>query len=735
MTTNISSKRYRLSVTLLEDLHSGTGTGSASLDAVQIRGRDGRSVIRDTHLKGLLRDTATRLRDYLPTEITDDSIDALFGKEKKAVGQNNSRRRRGALILTSLYLVDNAKGKNLLRTSTARKPLDRTPLEDTLRSFEYVASNSHFTGLMEIRSDNCEGMRKLLERFIYATDRLGSRRTRGDGLVTMKLNEVNAPPVTSDIPERKAGQTKVRLLLRNIEPLSFPATGFPGNIIPTHCYISGRVLRGAFAEWAVVGGEDISPLLERNTIHLCNAYPLPISVADISSFDVCWDVIPIPLHIQMKKPQGCNNPECPWWADFLIPSQEKISESINDFVDGFNTDSKDQREKPKRPSDREFLFRKTTDAPWTRFAPSVGVHLRNKVPRVRGGRDEGELFSVEEIMEDTYFLEEIEFANEETAKWFEETYQPILRQESWLLTGRGGRPIEVAAFMWLENVSNPSHESNRDPNVDRKNALRVTLTSDLIARSPKLAFYDSLDVQVLAELLECSEEELARIKDQSCKHFCDTVQIHGFNAATGLPRSPALAIRRGSTIEVEGNACEILREKLSERLKTEQWLGEQTRDGFGRFRLDFDPMVSGFTKKRSEPAWDDVAGNNEALLEKARELSKQILLPKKNNGGPSKSQWYDLRERARVDNTTDKILKLIKDIEEHAGKLSGKPWKDAIDKIKKAMLPDASLEAKKLLPDFTPVENAKLFLDALVRWKIVEIEKSELLAKENGEPS
>ena len=50
-------KRYRLSLTLLEDFHSGTGTGgSRGIDAMQFLDREGKPMIRATHLKGLLRE-------------------------------------------------------------------------------------------------------------------------------------------------------------------------------------------------------------------------------------------------------------------------------------------------------------------------------------------------------------------------------------------------------------------------------------------------------------------------------------------------------------------------------------------------------------------------------------------------------------------------------------------------------------------------------------------------------
>jgi len=72
-----ASQRYQLTVTLLEDLHSGTGTTSGHLDGVQTRGRNGRPVIRDSHLIGLMREAAFELVAFGRAD--DASVGRLFG--------------------------------------------------------------------------------------------------------------------------------------------------------------------------------------------------------------------------------------------------------------------------------------------------------------------------------------------------------------------------------------------------------------------------------------------------------------------------------------------------------------------------------------------------------------------------------------------------------------------------------------------------------------------------------
>lgn len=79
-------KRIRIELKLLEDLHTGSGTGSGDIDALLARDRDGRPVLRASHVKGVWRGATT-----------DQAIKkTLFGARGEAGGQ---------LSLTSLYAV------------------------------------------------------------------------------------------------------------------------------------------------------------------------------------------------------------------------------------------------------------------------------------------------------------------------------------------------------------------------------------------------------------------------------------------------------------------------------------------------------------------------------------------------------------------------------------------------------------------------------------------------------
>jgi hypothetical protein len=115
--------------------------------------------------------------------------------------------------------------------------------------------------------------------------------------------------------------------------------------------------------------------------------------------------------------------------------------------------------------------------------------------------------------------------------------------------------------------------------------------------------------------------------------------VFGFNGTARLWRHPAVAIRRGSVLEVSGNVG-----RLAEAARQGRWLGERTHEGFGRFRLD--ATLPGVTVGRAESHAATSAPDHEdeklaaVTYDWCRErpgLAKPSQL-----GSPSISQWLDL---------------------------------------------------------------------------------------------
>ncbi|MCP4698151.1 MAG: hypothetical protein GY862_15055 [Gammaproteobacteria bacterium] len=698
-------QRYELTVTLEEDLHSGTGTGGKGLDAVQITGCTGKPVIRATHLKGLLRDAAMELLEM--KKGTEAEINELFGERSKG--------RRGALILQSPRFEQSLEKQwNLNWVSTAREQDSRLPQEDSLRSAQYVTAGSVFKGEFVLLD---QALEPLLKNCLKRTTHIGSSRSRDAGRVRITYESVAKAGAENSL-ESVNGRTRLRLVLRNLEPLNLPATGFPGNILPSECYIRGQRLSGALAGWAVrrqgaqEDNEAARLLLERK-VFTGNAYPVPVQsveAADISK----WETIPFPLHIYTPKPSEgkvSENAVLPWWV-LSAPGKALGAKGEIDKFDKDEFDKKASLEKPKRPGDREFLFRAgngENGGEWLRYKPSAAIHMRNQVQDIRRNK-KSELFAEEEIVEDSLFVADIDCQDKETAERFNDLFGPVLKGEEWLTLGRGGRPVRVERACWLDDA----------PVNEEGTSLQLMLTSDLIARSDEnLGFYDKLDPCMLAELAMPDETERNALPfdDWSWQAVCDSVEVRGFNPVSGLPRAPALAIRRGSSILIQGPDLANLRDALAKLAKKE--MGERAWEGFGRFTLT--PVCWNGKNQESEDQGTKEKPEKKEISESSRQIGDdeqimQMVLDFEKTDKPGKTQWQMLAElvrEKRAEETEELIIRLEQFRAGAEKRRGGEDWKKPLNEIIKTVRQCKTPDA------------AELFLKSLARSRVLALKNQE----------
>lgn len=606
----------RLDVEALEDLHTGTGTGSGDIDALVQRDRNGRPVIRASHFKGLLREAGEELIALGTSAIDKRKLDELLGEPGGA---------RGALRMTSLRTREEVA--TLIWGSTKRVEGGRAPEEDTLRFVEHVAGGTRFTAQLRLSDQTFQ---PLLERLLNRVDRIGGDRNRGSGLVKLDWQPGalpnREPPMDTEGP-------RLRLILRNLEPLCLPATGHPGNLIRSHSFIRGQTLRGALIAWAIHAGRP-QCLALFGRVSVGDALPLPYPDQAVDR------VLPIPLSILTKKPQAANA-DAPWWAE---GSSEPVAfDSLGE--------KREPEEKPKRPGVHEYLCRVGDTGPWLRYTPTMEVRLRNATPKRDSKKKEAELFSLEEIAEDTRFQAELRFDDEPAAQDFIGVFAPLLAGCDWLAIGRGGQPA------FVESITAAQDPPSKDVGDD----WILTLVSDLIVRGEHLGFLDGLDLGRLCQWAGVAPQDGWRIEQA----LVEPEAIHGFNAVTGLRRAPALAIRRGSCWRITGAGSA----KLAKALREKGALGERVGEGFGRFLVDAQPI-----REPGRPASEEgepVANRNEELLALARQLAGKIA-----PGGPSLSQLQWLRERAlaaRDDQDLDALLTEIEEAPERR-RQGGQPW-------------------------------------------------------------
>ena len=557
--------------------------------------------------------------------------------------------RRGALRMTSLRWHPHPASPPVVTLnwgSTAVEPGERRPLSDTLRTVEHVAAGHQFIGEILLPNDEGgDGLKKMLERLLARVDTLGSQRNRNAGAVRLKLDPVaNSLPDTGQQLPEISGRV-LRLCLRNLDPLCIPATGYPGNLIESLPFVRGQTLRGALTDWALRQGSD-DAVAALSVASIGDAMPLPEHASEKALER--WDVVPIPLAIMSGKPIG-GDPDVPWWADTASPPW---------MQDDLDLDRQPFDEKPKRPGAREYIVGERDDSggrrvrEWSRFSPLMRVRLRHQSADIyqltKDSLAEPALFSMEEIAEDTLFLTDLVFPSVEAARQFTEAFKPLLLGCDWLGIGREARPCEVAALTSLARI-----QGDAPLRTDvQEDSFTLTLTSDLIARGPTLGFLSDLDPAHLVELCGLERDDLPNVSSWSMEGHAESLPVHGYNAASGMRRLAALAIRRGSCWRIQGPGCRRLAEHLDKR----DALGERAEEGYGRFRLDLHPVR--FASPVATVA-DVPCNEEEALARRAWEFADD------HPGAyePSASQLQALRSRALACKSVEELSSLLEEFQ------------------------------------------------------------------------
>jgi hypothetical protein len=655
--------RYTLTAELLSDAHFGSGSGGGGIDALIARDRHGRPVIWASHVEGVLRDAARRLHG-------DQEGESFFGR----AGGDYGRGDRQRAVFTSLYAKDDTES-HVWRSAARESFCNRAPKSDSLRAVEHVPRGTKLVGEVELPASELP----VLQRLVQEVDALGSGRATGAGRVKLSIKEV--PPTRRTIGTATG---RLTLLLKSRDPLCITATATPDNLIPTLAFVPGRTLLGAVAAWLIAEGDrDTASLLTSGRVSVSDALPLPHAPRNLEGVEV----LPAPLSLRSEKPKGAAA-DVPWWAQPTTPARRHDAWSAE-------TEGKSGM-KLKRPEDDLFVYRASASEAWTTFRPAQRVRLRNG--RSDPKQLEASLFAIEQIVEKTHFLAELQGTAEDLEK-VSDKLGPVLEGWRWLRVGRAGAPVEVTQLAW-----------SGDPAATKttEKAL-LTLTSDLLVYDEHLRWRTALDEGSLRALIG-SDDITIVTRERGLRALQDSVMIHGFNGTSRLWRMPAAAIRRGSVFEVSGGGVA----RLAERAAKGQWLGERTHEGFGRFRLDTVlPGVTGETGESGTLAVMADADEEAIAAETQNWFSdhKSLAKPDRaNNRRPSLSQWFDFvadLERAdAIENESARKQAHHKALTERIDPptAGAKGWKHQEAK--------AILEKFKALPPAQRALHARLF----VRW-------------------
>lgn len=671
---------WRLHIEVLEDLHIGTGTGWGDIDALQARDRRNFPVVPASHIKGLWREAAEEWHHLDPEALHQDDIDRLFGRAGSG---------QGRLQLSSAYLREDAP--TLIWGGTRIDNETGTAQEKNLHFIEYVPAGACFTMQIALNHEE-EGDAGRLRAIIRRCTALGGKRRRGHGRVRWQMSDEPLgqlqnllPPTTTTLPVR------LRLLLRNLDPVCLARTGYPGNNIASETYLRGRSLRGAItAACLALGRTDWAQTLLDPRLAWGDALPLPVTTLEAAAMDRC-EVLPIPLSLGTPKKKAGES-ELPWWAvadnGGVLGARGEIDQLQQEAHQG------KPQEKLKRPDDGELLYRACANEAWQRYQPNVLERLHAAVPSKSNQFQQG-LFSTEEIAENTLFLADLILFDAGQAATLNQILQTLGTR--WLRVGRGGKPLQIEAARW---VPVPVRSS---PAAD---GFTLLLESDLIVRDAFGNDQDRLDVSQLALLAGLPD---AKIRSE--KNLSEGISLYGFNGMTGLPRQARRAIKAGSAIRIGGEDASKVRAALAAHFV----LGDLPEEGFGRFRLDALP-----TPQILEEAPVQIPQTpihlQEALCQEAKKWASKNF-KKHCLAAPSLSQWGEFRNQVQSARSPADIDNLFEEIKSAAQKHGGKAWKPFIES------PEFPVFHKHL--QTRTLDEALHLLEYFVRWVRVIVKSRE----------
>lgn len=679
------SVALEITVSLLEDMHAGSGLGLlGQIDSLQARDPQGNPVIRASTLRGVLRDTAEEWIRLLKACEVDTAADEERMHRLLGVSANAGERRAEA-VFTSLRMQGGGKASSspfLVWSSTARVHGGRKPKAGSLRQIEHARAGLEFRGTLTVPgSQDAEWMESCLRRVTA----FGGRRSRGSGEIALKISRLSV--ANSAVPNPAPAGSPLRLLLRLDEPLNLARTGIAGNLIPTERHIPGPTLRGALLRWLAGEGERAAGLAAR--LGDDDGFSVSPGLHWPAAWKDAWrDATVVPLPLSLEASTTHKKSQLPWWA-----AGGEVSREYRDLAAGENP--RDGKRWKRLRDEGSLVLGKGSQAAVS--FPPVAVLMRNQVPsrRRQGAEDKADdaLFTEEVLLQGELFLFEVAVPAGERQS-LAEALSPLLAEGSngsFLRIGRGSRPCSVVGHAWKEAPAVPS--------VPAGNRLAVTLVSHLLARTPWLAYATSLTPLVLARLARLAGADPAPFESLTLdKAWAESVPVSGWNRATRRQRAPAVAIRMGSVFQYSGPADALA--KARESLGKIAALGERVGEGFGRFALDLAVHSAGvnFAGAGPEPGpaatdWrEEVLDGVDRFVEANKARFKTI----------SRSQWQAIRHQASAAADEAGLREGVwKPLEFHLDTRAGKDLKE------KNVIPDLKEATERAGPD----ERQRYFLE------------------------
>jgi hypothetical protein len=597
---------FKLTITLLEDMHTGSGLGSMLVDDLVQRDAAGYPMINRSHLKGIWRDVGLDIAEVLPDYKR--HVNKLFGvANEQATKWFN---------LSSAHFLSNIRDSTLTWFSSARVPHSREPLDKSLRSKEFVKAGSIFEVELWLRDHELE---KPLKQIIARTDHVGARRNRGSGVIKCELVECRQSVGTNqDLPQIDAEAYELVLYLQNRAPLTVNNSSQAGNIITTMNYMPSSVVAGALiAKASQLECKGVVADLARFDVDISPAYPCLDEDIDFKTANV----YPIPLSLYSPKYNKELKDRKETYTGGTLADEIYLSKAQG--ADEQNT----SHESLKKTSNNLFIVETKTGM--KQFEPVITTSLHNKVSR---NRDDKELFSTEHIAEHTRFLCKINVNSPKQRDNWHAFIQKLMLSDC-LDSGKGRVPVIVENAFWRKE------QDKIRQSLTERDRVTITLTSDLISCNDLLLHHASFTKDALIDAIN-EPKIIELLHDESIKVGFESRPSNwrSFDTKSNQPFQTLGTISKGSVICIKGND-KIIKE-LTTQLNVLKALGEYQMFGFGTFVINFNPLAQ--LSEKNKLLIFPLQFNEEHLCARAANFK---LYKTKASPKPSTSQWHDFNNK------------------------------------------------------------------------------------------
>ncbi|MBE0426912.1 MAG: hypothetical protein IBX72_09735 [Nitrospirae bacterium] len=358
----------------------------------------------------------------------------------------------------------------------------------------------------------------------------------------------------------------------------------PGNIYYSHNYIPGSVIWGYFAGKVVRKDKALfKNYFFSDRLIFSNLYPVKTS----GSLQFLSLPLPFSTYACKYRP-GLSEPpvdvERHGFRDYLIDES-----GLDNRCSNINCNAK------LKEFSGGFYYKKGHN--YYSFFPSMIVDMHNRIDEKSQTTPEDALYAYEVLSKGQSFKGYILFSKDEFKRLaalceFKNSEVAIgkgrnngygLVRLSFLgsgILGQGERVIDKLKTQAQDNIC-------KDITFDNSMTLTITCLSDTILMDECGNFITSIDVSVLASLLNQSQGGYFKANNfELIRRFSGPVEIDGYNAKHNLPKNKVIAIRKGSVFyfEYKGNDKAGLKEKL---LGLElSGIGERKNEGFGSIAVN-----------------------------------------------------------------------------------------------------------------------------------------------------